>query len=128
MLVNNVFISVGRKYVFKRRNAHRDLFDFIIACDTCSVQLNLESNITPRTLIVFLDLTICSFTLTDTSWTSLCLSGLNMMVYWTKNNRLWLPPKPRSQNKDCGGSNTSIQPTRSLSNQQLRKLWQQRKG
>ena len=29
------------------------------------------------------------------------------------DNRLWLPPKPRSQTKDCGMSKSLIQPTRS---------------
>ena len=32
----------------------------------------------------------------------ICLVSIWWRQYWTKNNRLWLLPKPRSQAKDCG--------------------------
>ena len=41
----------------------------------------------------------------------ICLVSIWWRQYWTKNNRLWLAPKPRSQAKDCGRSNVLIQPT-----------------
>ena len=49
----------------------------------------------------------------------ICLVSIWWHQYWTKNNRLLLAPKPRSQTKDWGRSNNLIQPTRSWSNQQL---------
>ena len=32
----------------------------------------------------------------------ICLVSIWWCQYWTKNNRVWLAPKPRSQAKDCG--------------------------
>ena len=38
------------------------------------------------------------------TWCCICLVSIWWRKYWTKNNKLWLPPKPRSQTKDCGRS------------------------
>ena len=83
------------------------------------------SSINPKLSFLLLYWQGCAASLLCSTWTPfqtvetlhqytyycVCLVSIWWRKYWTINNRLRLPPKPRSQPKDCGRSNTLIQPT-----------------
>jgi hypothetical protein len=52
-------MTVHGKYLLIILNAHKDLFDFLIAFDTWSDQFNLQSKVIPSTFMDFLEI-ICS--------------------------------------------------------------------